>query len=413
MRLTSFALLTTLGIAPALPAQEAAKPVSVIEIGPYALGPDFSAHLTHEGRILFHEGGREPEAPPRQAIWEGRSGMLVRHNLLPFKAEPASAFNGCGGIDIGPSTMIWSNQLDLDWNPVTRRFRLVSYYSSSPRELDEDGGQHDGPSSHSDSTAKITVIDPNCLQVEDPQGFRWEVSMPWLIPPDFPFTPLQRAVSRGLGFCNALADRKGAWLLTEWQGAVANAPGRLLPFVPDQNPRWQLWKQGDPKPVMDVPLGSILGQESRLISMGLNATGDRIVVTTDRQVILFDPTTQTVLLFRPGRLEAQLPECNRLILSQAIEGGTRMLSIDLATGQKVAEFVIPESLDQEKSAPTIDADVDTEETSSQSSFNAQPLRRVLSDPVAFSPDGRYVLVPRVNTRGWHWDGLVLWEFPQP
>ncbi len=404
MRLPLLVLLSTFSLTPTLLAQAAATPVSVIEVGPFALGPRFSAYLTPEGRVLLHEFLCEPGEIPQQAIWEGRSGMLVRHTLRPLTEvleSGHSEWSGCG-LGLQPAPTTWTNQTPNTWNPLTRRFQLESFTSEPVQELDEEGGLHEASAQTTSPSSQIAVIAPNHLRVEGPDGSRWEVSQPWVIPAETQLTPMQRLISRDLGFRDALADRAGEWLVAVWTGAVASSTPRGLSFIPAPVPRWQLWRRGQSDPVMNVPLAFILGPGANVKSMSLNGEGDRIVITTDRGVLAFDPKAQRVVLHRPGRLEALLPECNRIILAQGAEGGTRMLSLDLESGQKVGELVVPESLDPEPAS-----------VRAESAAPSDLRRRPLLGPVAFSPDGRTFLTPRADTHDWHWDGLVLWEFPQP
>lgn len=386
-----------------LAGQETLRPKAVLEVGLRYLSPRSEVFVTNAGKVLAFSKARGEAPLDRLAIWDGATGSLERSNLEPL--DEATTFAGaCGGGGWIPTRItLHSNLTPSSWNPSTQRFRLPVQGGEPPLELDESG--HVAPVDPSrPHAAEVDALGPNSIRITPRQGSPWMASL--AMPPgaeQIGLKPIQRLLVGPLGFQHVLADREGRWLLATWEGSTpSQAPNRrLVPFKRDGNPRWLLFEPGASLPVMEEPLGSILGNPAKLLKLSLSAAGDRVLVETDSRVVVFDPATRSILVNRQGSLVIELPGRNHILLRE--KWGGPYTRVDLASGTKVGFFEIPESLDPPlPEAPILEA------------ATPQPNeRRQLTSPVAFSPDGHYMVTPRYSRQGFHWDGLVVWDLDEP
>lgn len=381
----------------ALRSQETLRPVAVLEPGPYFLDWGFEVRVTPQGRVLAHAPAFGDETPERLAIWNGLTGELLLRSLEALSPETSYGYS-CGGTGSIRGLTLWSNRQLPPWNPETRRFQWDGREPGRIRTLDEDG-QFRTEVVAPPLVASLQEHTADFLEVVVPGEPSWFLSLGRSIPQGLKPTPIQRMIVGKLGFQEAIADRCGRWAATIWEGAIASsAPNRrVVPYRRDGNPRWLVWHQGSSMPVMDVPRASILGDSDRILRMALNGAGDRIVIETGALVAIFDPMALMLLGRHQGRLVEEIPGCNQLLIQEGSE--PRFTRVDLATGLASSSFTLPESLDPEEPGnPPLE--------------EGEPIpdrRRSLGDPIAFSPDGRYMVTPRLGRQGAHWDGLVVWD----
>lgn len=371
------------------------RPKAILEVGQRYLGPGSHVFVTNSGRVLAFAQARGDAPEDRLAIWDETTGALQRTTLDPLE-EDANFLGGCGGDgSVQSVTTLHSNLSQAIWNPDTRRFRLLGEDGGPTKELSEAGEVIPGETFHPPA-AQVESLSPNAIRIVPPQASAWVASLP--MPPgaeSIASKPIRRILVGRLGFQHVLADREGRWLVATWEGSVpSRAPNRsAVPFRRDRNPRWLLFEQGSPLPVMDVPLGAILGGTHDPLKLTLSTRGDRILVEVGPRVIVFDPFTRSLVSNRQAHLLAELPERNQALLQDRGDGTLRRLDLD--SGSTLGAFQIPETLDVPEAGladPTL----------------ALPARS-LGAPIAFSPDGRYMVTPRWGRHGFHWDGLVIWD----
>lgn len=383
-----------------LAAQKVAQPSRILEVGPYVLDSGFRVFLTDGGRVLaFSQSRDEDSIVERVAIWDGVSGEFLRRDLEPLDPETTFGF-GCGG-DGSHGFNAWSNVVTPFWNASTQRFQWTEGNEDRLHTMDEAGNSGTAPW-NPPPVSRLRDVDLNLLEVIVPGEPSWWLSRGKGLPEGYKPTRIQRILAGRSGFQEALADRAGRWVACIWEGITENPTANppQMPFKRDGNPRWIIWHQTSTLPVLDISLASIAGPIQRITRMALNEAGDRVILQTDREVVLFDPVALKVVSHRPGDRVVEVPSRNHLLIGKA--SGSTYERIDMATGDLISRVIIPRTTDPIESDP--------ESTEAGSPKIART--RFIGDPIAFSPNGRYMVAPRYGLQGAHWDGLVLWDLEQ-
>jgi hypothetical protein len=366
-----------------------ARPLSVLEVGPFQLDFSYQVFIDEQARVqAVQPKDSEPGSSP-QAMWDGPSGYLIRCTLNPLDPETWMG-GGCGCLSAISSTALWPNQAPERWDPLRARFQWTAGDGNSKWTMDSDGNLARGPQDLRPTT-KLVTKDSTGLEVQPPGREPWSIARRALVPAGVALTSLQKAVMGQVGFQHAIADRAGGWVATIWEGTTSNLGSRLAPYTRDGNRLWNLWYRGASYPVQEETLAAVLGGEDDLLRMSLNEKGDRILLESSQRVVLFAPDTHEVLSRHAGCFVGELPTRNQILIRTDTEPSGAFMIVDLGTGEILKKFVLQDLV----GAP---------DTGKEG--------RELMWPIAFSPAGRYMVTPRAGTQGIHWDELVIWDLDQ-
>ncbi len=397
----SLLLAAALGLT--LMAQAPASPVRILDTA--ALDLDWKAELfiTPEGRILAFAGAGADPSQPSIGLWDGPAGLLLRATLPPWEPtqDAGSGLVTCGGCGGPFGPIVELNHRPPGWDPLARAFDLPRLPEAPQARVTDQGDlQEGGPALP--PLAQVTVEGLDALRVTRPEGTQETFRHPLADLPELgSLSPLQRSMARLTGFRNVLVSRTGDWVAATWIDGKRNLPGRALPWVPKGPLRWLLFLSGQAEPVVDLPLAALTGGTPDRVSLSLSPQGTRILLEGAGRVVVLSPEDGGILLNRPGSIVHLTSGSDELVLAQPGEG-LSLARFDLREGRRTGALSLPASLD----APPALGPGSPEVPEGQGP-------RALTAPLAFSPDGRWVVTAQARRGGSGWDALVLWEFQAP
>lgn len=393
----------SMSIGLSLSGQPTLQPMKVIEVGPF--------YVSVGARALIDPGGRKllvisspvvsESASMEYGVWDIPTGLLNRHSLQPI-GEKYFGF-GCGGSEVGYRFQARSNRSMTDWDESSHAFLLYGDRAAEdegPYLIDTEGSVL---RKRSDDRTSVRLLKNPAgeLEIGQADGSKWTLQNPKSMPLVSGITPLARIVLGTWGFQEGISDRDGGWVAAVWEGLRPNLANPHIPFIRDGERRWVVWRKGSDIPIVDVLLNTFLGTapSGKFTDMRLSHRGDRILAHTGSTLHLIDPLRSEVVSSISGSKFLEIPSTNSvLVLSSTSEKEDVFLVAALDTGKVKRQFHLPRSLD-----PPLASDLEPEE---------EYERRLLSQPLAISKDGRWLVSGRYGRKGAHWDGFVVWDLGQ-